>query len=116
MDGGACLACRQKMREWREKNPSWLARHREANRRTRLRLRTAILDHYGRTCACCGETEVVFLTLDHIDGGGEAHRKANHGNVYRDVVRRGYPSGFQTLCWNCNVGRRLAGGVCPHRA
>jgi len=26
-----------------------------------------------------------------------------------------YPDGFQVACWNCNAGRDLNGGVCPHQ-
>jgi hypothetical protein len=26
----------------------------------------------------------------------------------------GFPAGFQVLCFNCNQGRRLNHGVCPH--
>jgi|WetSurMetagenome_2_1015567.scaffolds.fasta_scaffold74864_3 hypothetical protein len=45
----------------------------EKNRREKLRKR--LLSHYGEECACCGESEQVFLCIDHIEGGGEIHRK-----------------------------------------
>jgi hypothetical protein len=75
-----------------------------------------VFDHYGRVCVCCGEDEPLFLTIDHINNDGYAHRKEVGGGsgFYRWLVLNGFPAGFQTLCWNCNCGRRLNGGVCPH--
>jgi hypothetical protein len=31
-------------------------------------------------------------------------------------VKQGFPDGFQTLCFNCNVGKYKNGGVCPHQS
>jgi hypothetical protein len=66
-------------------------------------------------CACCGEQGAAFLTLDHVNNGGNAHRrqKGNQG-VYHELRRAGYPAGFQVLCFNCNVARRFY-GHCPHQ-
>ena len=37
-----------------------------------LRERLRALEHYGGPkCACCGEIEFSFLSLDHIDDGAE---------------------------------------------
>ena len=71
----------------------------------------------GYICACCGETERVFLTIDHINGGGTAHRKKVKGGgktTYRWIRKNNYPKGFQVLCFNCNSGKWLNGGICPH--
>lgn len=77
------------------------------------------LDHYGRSCSCCGETGEAFLQFDHTDGGGNVHRKTEKitgGNGLAVwLYRHGFPEGFQTLCANCNIGRHLNGGVCPHK-
>jgi hypothetical protein len=70
---------------------------------------------------CCGETEPLFLTLDHINGGGNKHRREikesgkGSGSFYEWLKRNGYPPGFQVLCQNCNVGKWRNGGVCPHQ-
>lgn len=74
------------------------------------------MDHYGRECVCCGESEVLFLCLDHIENDGAAHRrKHGTGSKFMEwVVRNNYPPGLQTLCWNCNAGKHLNGGTCPH--
>lgn len=79
------------------------------------RYRMAVLDHYGGKCACCRESNYAFLSLDHIGGGGKAHR-ARFGNshgIYRDLARQGFPTGFQILCHNCNQAKS-SWGICPH--
>lgn len=75
----------------------------------------------GYVCACCGEDEETFLTIDHIENDGAAHRKAISGQnrqsgqrLYRWIVKNGFPEGFQVLCMNCNFGKHQNGGVCPH--
>lgn len=76
-----------------------------------------ILNHYGKGCACCGEREIVFLTIDHINGGGTKHRKSLSGGgrfFYRWIIKNNFPSGLRVLCFNCNSGRALNKGICPH--
>ncbi len=102
--------------EWKKNNPE---KHKEQHRRYTQRLRARVLAKYGSGCACCGEARLAFLTIDHIDGGGNKHRKELTGSgsgehLYRWLRDNNYPSGFQVLCWNCNCGRSLNGGVCPH--
>ena len=83
--------------------------------------RQAVLDAYGRQCACCGEDNERFLEIDHIDNGGNRHRKqlksangGRHYSFYRWLRENGYPAGYQTLCSNCNIGKYRNGGFCPH--
>lgn len=83
------------------------------------RLRQEVLSHYGGDpprCECCGEGRFEFLSIDHIGGGGNAHRKAEGSGqmVYRDLKRRGYPPGFRVLCHNCNQAFGY-NGYCPHQ-
>jgi hypothetical protein len=83
------------------------------------RLRVEVFGAYGDRCTCCGETDPAFLTLDHVNNDGAAHRRAlgtNSGHaVYRWLRDRGFPQeGFQLLCWNCNHAK-YAHGVCPHQ-
>ncbi len=79
-----------------------------------------LVAHYSNNankCACCGESEVRFLTIDHIDGNGSEHRKSSGcgtGSVfYNWLLREGMPEGYQVLCYNCNLARRH--GKCPHQ-
>ena len=68
-------------------------------------------------CACCGESGLAFLALDHINGGGRRHRKQTGGGGFYSWLRQNnYPEGLQVLCHNCNMGKRSYGGVCPHQA
>jgi hypothetical protein len=73
--------------------------------------RAAVFDHYGWACACCGATE--NLTIDHVNGGGRAHRLTLFGNAeqggthfWRWLADQGFPEGFQTLCMPCNSSKR----------
>src|SRR3990167_4100247 len=65
----------EKSRRWRHKNRE---RYNQLCADTRMRLRMQVMRHYGGDppmCACCGETELDFLTIDHINGGGRKHRE-----------------------------------------
>ena len=75
--------------------------------------------YYGAICACCGEDEWDFLTLDHIDEDAERERYPGGGRItgkdfYQLVINKGYPAGLQLLCRNCNWGKHVNNGVCPH--
>jgi len=74
----------------------------------------------GYKCACCGETEPKFLSIDHINNDGAKHKREFNlrtgDEVYRWLVKNGFPPGFQVLCMNCNWGKRFNGNVCPHVA
>ena len=98
--------------EWRAKNREHLRRFAKTKRNE---LRAQVLQAYGGHCACCGEQERDFLTIDHVNGGGTAHRKAIHGKVYDQLRREGFPTGYRVLCWNCNWAHRL-NGSCPHQS
>jgi hypothetical protein len=75
---------------------------------------------YGGECACCGEDEPMFLTIDHVNGNGAEERrvyKGGHTSAFlRMIIDEGFPDRYQLLCWNCNCGRHRNGGVCPHQA
>ena len=79
------------------------------------RLRRRVLDAYGGACECCGERTYEFLAIDHIDGGGNQHRKSGGGSsgVIRWLARNGCPEGYRVLCHNCNSALGYY-GYCPH--
>lgn len=80
----------------------------------RDRIRAECLIAYGSCCSCCGETEPEFLTLEHINRDGAAHREKVGQWVYGDLKRRGWPNdGYTLLCWNCNCATK-DGKLCPH--
>lgn len=86
------------------------------------RLKLEVLFHYGSNppkCACCGETIIEFLTIDHIFKRGDEHRKKIKrfgSSFYQWLKQNGFPDGYQVLCWNCNWGKTIKdGGICPHK-
>jgi hypothetical protein len=124
---GVCKPCRRvrdaanreaNRERFRAEHAAWRAANREHvrayARRKAAELRDAVLAAYGGECACCGEQQQEFLTLDHIEGGGTAHRKATHRKVYEQLRRDGFPPGYRIFCWNCNWAYRLSGS-CPHQ-
>jgi hypothetical protein len=100
--------------EWRENNRE---RALQSQRDCDRKLKDAAYAAYGGyICACCGETEEMFLSLDHTNNDGAAHRKeVDHRMIYKWMKRKGYPAGFQVLCMNCNHGKARNGGICPHQ-
>lgn len=98
-------------------------RLKEYYRQRRQRLKLEVLKHYSKTnapsCECCGETHIEFLTLDHIYGDGAKHKrslkltKGCSSEVYRHLVKEGFPDGFRVLCFNCNCALGFF-GYCPH--
>lgn len=88
------------------------------NKAYELKVKDAVFNHYGGyKCRCCGEEELVFLTIDHIHGGGTKHRREMGGggkHNYRWIYKNDFPEGFQVLCYNCNSGRARNNNICPH--
>lgn len=86
-----------------------------SNRKSDLKLKLATIDHYGGLCACCGVNQYEFLSIDHIEGRGREHVQTV-GNIYYWLKDNKYPKDFRVLCMNCNQGREINGGECPHNS
>lgn len=78
-------------------------------------LKSKLVEYYG-PCYCCGETNIRFLSIDHINGGGRQHKKefSSHYGVYEHIINSNFPEEYRIACLNCNCGREIAGGTCPH--
>lgn len=77
-----------------------------------------VLNALGQVCACCGEPETDFLTVDHIHRDGYLESRQRSGRALWSRIRNeGYPKNrYRILCFNCNMGRERRGdGVCPHQ-
>jgi hypothetical protein len=80
----------------------------------RRRLKEAIISAYGGKCACCGEADSRFLTVDHVQNdGAEERRQIGHWNILANIRRQGFPDRYQLLCYNCNCAKGVYGS-CPH--
>lgn len=92
-------------------------RERSYSREAHARRRLAVFRHYGTECACCGVSNWEFLTIDHVNGGGNKHRReigVHSGDAfYVWLIKNNYPEGFRTLCMNCNTSYGFH-GYCPH--
>lgn len=107
-----------KSKLWKKENQKrYRSQQDDYRRQKRAELKQQVLTHYGACCACCGEREILFLTIDHIHGNGGLHRRQiGKTDMWKWLAQNDYPDGFQILCYNCNVGRYRNGGVCPHKA
>ncbi len=72
----------------------------------------------GMKCTCCQNTDLIVLTIDHINGNGKKEKQLlnclNSSKFYCWLRMNGFPSGYRPLCRNCNSGRYINGGICPH--
>lgn len=84
----------------------------------RLRIKSEVINKYGGKCACCQEDELLFLTIDHINNDGNRDRKDNDilsaGSFYLMLRKSEIRKDLQVLCFNCNSGKQVNGGICPH--
>lgn len=80
-------------------------------------LKNKIIENYGGKCKCCGESNIAFLSIDHINNDGAKHRKkiGKGASFYFWLKRNNYPkNNFQVLCYNCNCAKGFT-GKCPHQ-
>lgn len=110
------IAILEQNKSWKEANAiRYRSQQREYRQAKKLERRDVVMAHYGGWCACCKETEPMFLTIDHMNGDGWKHRREiGTMDMWSWVLRNGFPPGFQILCYNCNSGRYRNGGKCPH--
>jgi hypothetical protein len=88
-------------------------------RRTAWKARKVeVFSHYGgSSCSCCGENNIEFLSIDHINGDGRKHRKelgSSGTAIYSWLKTQKYPIGYRVLCMNCNCAMGWY-GKCPHK-
>ena len=69
----------------------------------RLVLKLTVFNVYGGPrCVGCGESELACLSMDHINGGGNRHRReVGSHSIYDKLKKNNYPPGFRVLCMNC---------------
>jgi hypothetical protein len=122
---------RKYMKEWRDKHRAeikeTLRKYRIENRDrisayqkgARTKIKKEVIEHYGGVkCVCCGENHIEFLCIDHINGGGNEHRrriKCGGGVSFCWWLKKNnFPEGYRVLCFNCNQALAIF-GYCPHK-
>lgn len=85
----------------------------------RQQLKQKVLNYYSNgpaICACCGEKHLEFLSIHHINGGGNKERAPlpKGTGFYEWLIKNNYPKGLMVLCINCNfaIGNKK---ICPHK-
>ncbi|KKN79315.1 hypothetical protein LCGC14_0340970 [marine sediment metagenome] len=86
-----------------------LIRQMVTQRKRSQRLKEEALKYYsiGNKVACvnCGFSNIDALTIDHVNGGGNKHRRQLGGrsgvSFYYWLAENKYPEGYRTLCMNC---------------
>jgi len=76
-------------------------------------LRNKFLEMYGNKCACCGETKVEFLTIEHKLGQRGSRHKEGGPEAYAKALKDYRPDLYEILCYNCNCAKGRY-GYCPH--
>lgn len=102
------------------KHKEWRARALEIQSKKAKELKQKIVLHYGGSCACCGISEICFLSIDHINNDGYKEKGTRKNRVsgyllYKKIIKENYPDTLQILCFNCNLAKQHNRGVCPHR-
>lgn len=116
-----CRKCRGAIETKRHQTPDGKHRYYETHKKFRESLKIQVVDVYSKgtmRCACCGDSHIEFLAIDHVKSNGNEHRRSigNKGgySFYLWLKRNYWPDGFQVLCHNCNQAK-AAYGECPHR-
>lgn len=104
---------------WRRYRCADCCYERTARNEMRQEMWRQVREGYGNQCACCGQTEPLFLTIDHVNNdGAQMRRNGTHPangylfNVW--IIENNFPPMLRLLCANCNFGRQRNGGICPH--
>lgn len=75
-------------------------------RNSNLEKRKLVYSYYGNKCIC-GESDIRYLTIDHINNNGNEHRKEIGTDIYSWLIANNYPKdNYQILCYNCNYAKR----------
>lgn len=100
-------------RQWVKDNPLLVKAY---QKKQNEKLKAQTMSNYSKgqpECARCGITDIDVLTIDHINGGGNKHRKQlGFGNgcglaFYRWLRQNSFPEGYQVLCFNCNMKKQI---------
>jgi hypothetical protein len=100
-----CIPCRKIKDKITYQNDPDYCKKQMARYRSR---KSAVIHAYGDKCNQCGEDDYYKLTIDHINGGGNTHRKTITTNIYEYLYNNlvDYDR-YQVLCYNCNCSKNV---------
>lgn len=81
-----------------------------------IQYKRTVIEHYGGKCTCCGEKNIWFLSIDHVNNDGYKLGRSRPGTKYSNIISKNFPKDLQLLCYNCNQGKNnpINKFVCPH--
>jgi len=109
--------CRECLARITQRSNVYARENPERTRAYRKRTRVKAIQKYGGKCECCGEVNILFLTIDHKNNDGGEERKTTgvaSTAFYLQLLRSEIREDLQVLCFNCNCGKNHNGGICPH--
>lgn len=112
-EGRRCKECIEKRNKWFQKSDT-----KQKYKTRRDENKKMVIEHYGSKCVCCGENNISFLSMDHINNDGREHRKqvGEGANFYKWILDNNFPQDIlQVLCFNCNFSKYLNNGTCVHQ-
>ena len=114
---------RQKTKLWYKENQEKVILYRQKTKelttKKRFEKKIKVYNHYSNydiKCNCCGESQIEFLSIDHINNDGYKHRRSGMTHIIDWLIKNNFPSGFQLLCFNCNFAKgHSQDHICPHQ-
>lgn len=110
-----CKVCYQK----RARDNHNKEKHSKRMKKSSIELKKQTIEAYGGKCNCCGENDLLYLTIDHILNNGAQERRdiATGGQkFYRYLKKNNFfkPDEYRVLCFNCNSCIGFY-GFCAHK-
>ena len=118
---GCCANCNETMPFDREATlcVSCMGKVSERSRLRRKKIRQGVVEMYGGSCEECGEDHPATLSLHHVNGDGNKHRRElgiksqASITIWRHVYNAhknggGVGYALQLLCFNCHAKKDLA--------
>lgn len=95
----------------RRANPELLAEKQRNDKISRDRIRRAAQNALGGKCVHCGHEDMRVLHVDHVHGGGNAHRATvTPAALYREILADPTSGKYQLLCCCCNLVKKIVNG------